>query len=105
MGFMKRYKVIILDTAEEDLMNLSLFLFNVMSIEGAWKYHQCMLHEIQSLSILADIFPLSPHLDIQRYHPLARHMVSHNKRWVYIFHIDNDTVLVDRIIPAKLITK
>ena len=28
-------------------------------------------------------------------------MVSHNKRWVYIFHIDGDFAIVDRILPAK----
>ena len=32
-------------------------------------------------------------------------MVSHNKRWVYIFHIEDDTVAVDRILPSKLITR
>lgn len=32
-------------------------------------------------------------------------MVSHNRRWVYIFHIEDETVIVDRIRPSKLITK
>jgi len=35
----------------------------------------------------------------------ARHMVSHNKKWTYIFHIEDDVVVVDRIRPAKLIKK
>ena len=29
-------------------------------------------------------------------------MVSHNKRWDYVFHIEEDYVIVDRIIPAKM---
>ncbi len=29
-------------------------------------------------------------------------MVSHNKRWNYVFHIEEDYVIVDRIIPAKM---
>jgi hypothetical protein len=32
-------------------------------------------------------------------------MNSHNKRWVYIFHIEDETVVVDRIRPSKLITR
>ena len=102
---MKTYNVIIKAAAEADLMNLALFLRKVMSIEGAWKYHQIMLNEVHSLSILADLYSPSHYADIRRYHPHARRMVSHNKRWVYIFHIEDDTVMVDRILPSKLITK
>lgn len=64
-----------------------------------------MTNEILSLSILADIYLPSHFADIRRYHPHARRMVSHNKRLVYVFHIEDDTVVVDRIIPSKLITK
>ncbi len=102
---MRTYNVIINDTADDDLMNLSLFLRKVMSIEGAWKYHQNMLHEVKSLALLADLYPPSRYADIRRYHPHARRMMSHNKRWVYIFHIEDDTVVVDRIIPSKTIKK
>ena len=102
---MKTYNVKIKAAANADLMNLALFLRNVMSVEGAWKYHQNMLNEVNSLSILADLYQPSHYADIRRYHPRARRMVSHNKRWDYIFHIEDDTVVVDRIIPSKLITK
>lgn len=34
-------------------------------------------------------------------HPQARRMVSHNKRWVYVFHIDGDFAIVDRILSSK----
>ena len=102
---MKTYNVIIKAAADTDLMNLALFLRKVMSVEGAWKYHQNMLNEVLSLSILADLYPPSRYADICRYHPQARRMVSHNKRWVYVFHIEDDTVVVDRILPSKLITK
>ena len=102
---MKTYNVKINAAANADLMSLAFFLRKVMSIEGAWKYHQNMLNEVNSLSILADLYQPSHYADIRRYHPRARRMVSHNKRWVYIFHIEDDTVVVDRIIPSKLITK
>ena len=62
-------------------------------------------YKVLPLSILADIYPPSHYADIRRYHPHARRMVSHNKRWVYIFHIEDDMVMIDWILPSKLITK
>lgn len=102
---MNTYKLVISSTAEADLFRLALFLRSIMSLEGAQKYHQAMRNEVYSLSILADLYAPSRYTDIRRYHPCARRMVSHNKKWVYIFHINEDTVIVDRIIPSKLITK
>ena len=32
----------------------------------------------------------------------ARRMVSHNRRWVYVYHIEENFVIVDRILPAKM---
>ncbi len=40
---------------------------------------------------------------IKMIHSKARRMVSHNKKWNYIFHIEDDFVIVDRILPSKLI--
>lgn len=100
---MNTYKVIIGASAEADFEDLALFLRQVKSIDGARRYHQSMLAEILSLSVFADLYRPSRYADIRRYHPQARHMVSHNKRWVYIFHIEGNSVVVDRIRPAKLI--
>ncbi len=30
-------------------------------------------------------------------HTEARRMLSHNRRWIYIYHIEEDFVIVDRI--------
>ena len=105
MLIMKTYKVKIDRTAEADLHNLFRFLISVMSREGANRYIDTMVNEVQSLSILADLYRLSRHVEIRKFHPYARRMVSHNKKWVYIFHIEDDFVVVDRIYPAKMIAK
>ena len=105
MRIMTTYKIRIDASAESDLKQLFGFLISVMSCEGANRYIDMIMNEVLSLSILADIYSPSHYADIRRYHPRARRMVSHNKRWVYIFHIEDDTVVVDRIIPSKLITK
>lgn len=102
---MTTYKIKVEESAESDLMNLFGFLISVMSREGANRYIDMIMVEVLSLSILADIYPPSHYADIQRYHPCARRMNSHNKRWTYIFHIENKTVVIDRVLPSKLIKK
>jgi plasmid stabilization system protein ParE len=88
-----------------DMDELEEYLKSVMTQIGANKYIDTMIAEVMSLSIFADLYRTSTKEDILQYHPQARRMVSHNKRWVYIFHIEDETVIVDRIRPAKLITK
>ncbi len=102
---MTTYKIRIDASAESDLKQLFGFLISIISCEGANLYIDMMTNEVLSLSILADIYLPSHFADIRRYHPHARRMVSHNKRWVYVFHIEDDTVVADRIIPSKLIKK
>ena len=88
-----------------DMDELEEYLKSVMTQIGANKYIDTMIAEVMSLSIFADLYRTSIKEDILQYHPQARRMVSHNKRWVYIFHIEDETVIVDRIRPSKLITK
>lgn len=100
---MKTYSIVISFAAETDMMDLALFLRSVMSVENAWKYFQSMRDEVMSLSILADLYHPSHYADIRIYHPHACRMVSHNKRWVYVFHKEKNTVVLDRILPSKMI--
>lgn len=99
------YKVRMHHSALRDLDELELFLLSVMSRSGANKYIDMMMAEVESLSIFACLYRPSQMLDIRSCHPQARRMVSHNRRWVYIFHIEGDTVIVDRIRPAKTIVQ
>lgn len=102
---MRLYKVEIASTALVDIDALSDFLVSVMSVNAAWHYVQAMKQELLSLSVYADFYHPSQYSDIRSYHPRACRMVSHNKKWVYIFHIEDNTVVVDRILPSKMITK
>ena len=99
------YNVRLHSSAMRDMDELEEYLKSVMSQIGANKYIDTMIAEVMSLSVFADLYRTSTKEDILQYHPQARRMVSHNKRWVYIFHIEDETVIVDRIRPAKLITK
>ena len=102
---MRSYTVKISRKAQYDVEDLTDFLLSVMSKEGARRYLDMMIAEIMSLSVFAGLYRPSPMVDIRRYHPKACRMVSHNKRWVYIFHIEDEVVIVDRIRPEKAIAK
>lgn len=102
---MKRYQVKVSIAADGDLRQLQMFLHSVLSERGAFRYVITMMSEIRSLALYADLFHTSRYADIRAIHPQARRMVSHNKRWAYIFHIEGDQVVVDRILPAKMIRK
>ena len=100
---MRIYKVRVLRSAEADIDGLADFLFDKLSREGAYRYLDFMKQEVLSLSVYADCFSEAQSEMIRSIHPHARRMVSHNHKWVYVFHIDGDTVFVDRILPSKAI--
>ncbi len=102
---MKIYKVRVLRSAEADIDALADFLFEKLSKEGAYRYLEFMKQEVLSLSIYANCFAETHSKTIHAIHPKARRMVSHNHRWAYVFHIEGDTVLVDRIIPSNSIVQ
>ena len=102
---MKNYRIRISRKAQRDVEELSDFLLTVLSKEGARRYLDTMIAEVMPLALFADLYRTSQMADIRQYHPKARRMVSHNRRWVYIFHIEGDMVVVDRIRPAKTIAK
>lgn len=83
------------------MLNIRVFLWGVMSLHGSEKYLSAMRNEINSIGIYADCFQRSTSPHILSIHPKARRMVSHNKRWVYVFHLDGDFAIVDRILPTK----
>lgn len=41
-------------------------------------------------------------MTLRQIHPEARRMVSHNRKWVYVYHIEASFVIVDRILPANM---
>ena len=102
---MKVYRVRIDEEAERDLLELYVFLLQVLSRKGADRYIDEMIAELQSLSLYADIYQKSKSKTILNIHPEARRMLSHNKKWNYIFHIEDDTVVVDRILASSTISK
>lgn len=101
---MKTYRVKMSPAALADIDHLSDFLVSIMSVEGSWRYKEIMRQEVQSLSVFAGVYQPSRSVVLRRIHPKARRMLSHNRKWNYVFHIQDDMVVVDRILPSKVIS-
>ena len=99
---MRIYEVRISHAAHADMASLRTFLDAMLSEEGAIRYANNMRAEIKMLSVYADCIGRTTSKTIRKIHPEARRMVSHNRRWIYVFHIEEDFVTVDRILPAKM---
>ena len=99
---MQIYEVRISRDALQDMARLRTFLLEMMSEDGAVRYANNMRAEIKMLSVFADLYRKTSSKTFLQIHPEARHMMSHNRRWYYVFHIEDGFVIVDRIIPAKL---
>lgn len=101
---MRLYRKVEIDpSADEDIDELYDYLVEVMPYDSARRYVLAMIDEVNSLVVYADCFAESRSATIRQVHPRARRMVSHNKKWVYIFYIEDDIVVVDRILKGKMI--
>lgn len=96
------YEVRISLTALADMDDLRTFLHSMMTEEGAKHYADNMRAEIKMLSVYADCYGRTTSKTLLQINPNARRMLSHNRRWVYVFHIEEHFVIVDRILPAKM---
>ena len=102
MRTMQLYKVRISLAARADMVELRKFLKAMMTEEGAVRYANNMRDEIKMLAFYANLYGRSTSITLRQIHPEARRMVSHNRKWVYVYHIDGPFAIVDRILPAKL---
>ena len=99
---MQIYEVRISHAAFQDMAELRKFLDAMLSEEGAIRYANNMREEIKMLSVYADCYGRTTSSTLRRIHPEARRMVSHNRKWIYVYHIEEAFVIVDRILPAKM---
>lgn len=99
---MQIYEVRISRAARIDMANLRAFLGAMLSEEGAVRYANSMREEIKMLALYADLYGKSTSLALLQIHPEARRIVSHNRRWIYVYHIEHGFVILDRILPSKM---
>lgn len=99
---MQIYEVRISHGALLDMNELRVFLKTILSEVGAVRYANAMRDEIKSLSVYGSCMSRTTSQTLLAIHPDARRIVSHNRRWIYVYHFENEIVIVDRIIPSKM---
>ena len=99
---MQIYEVRISHSALQDMASLQRFLDAMLSEENAIRYANNMRAEIKMLSLFAGLYGKTTSKTLLSIHPEARRMISHNRRWIYVFHIEAGFAIIDRIIPAKI---
>lgn len=102
---MKYYKVSVSKTVLAEIEEIADFIISISTSEHAIRYKNQLIAEIATLSYLADVINNSGWQTAKRYHPNTKHYITNNKKWIVIFHIDEDYVIVDKLMPSKMVIR
>ena len=100
---MKYYKVSVSKTVLAEIEEISDFIISISTPEHAVRYKNQLISEIATLSYLAGIINYSQWKTAKKYHPKAKRYITKNRKWNIIFHINGDDVIVDKLIPSKMV--
>jgi hypothetical protein len=101
---MKTYPVLIRNQVYLDLYEIASFIISKNSYSLAKSYMLMLYNEIKSLSYLADFIPFAKWSYILARYPNCKSLITKNKKWNIIFRIENNFVVVEKIISSKLIS-
>lgn len=102
---MNVYRVIVSNKASSDLDAIAEYNASLYRPESGHNYANRILGQLASLSYTADTYQFSRLMTAKRIHPLAKTLSIINHRWTVVFHIDGGFVIVDRIIPTKMMVE
>ena len=88
-----------------DIAEISRFIRAKNTKEAANKYIDLLEAEINSLAIWADFIPKSKFWAHRQYHPEAKRLLTKNRKWNVVFHTEGRRVIIDKIIPSKMVTE
>lgn len=100
---MKRYKIAINKSVYLDLENIGNFILSKYTRRSVDNYLKGIYEDISALEYLADVLPYSEWKTIKQINPKGKRLLSKNKHWNIIFHIEGDYVIIDRIIASSMI--
>lgn len=100
---MKRYRLVVTDNVWNNLTEITQYITSVASENLAMKYTDQLLDEIRELSnpLLADAMQFSQWQTAKQLHPQAKRLITKNRKWNIIFHIDGQFVVIDGIIATS----
>lgn len=101
---MKRfYKVIVLDTAKQDIINLThVIRFEYRSPLTSVKYLRGLYKEINKLSLIAELLSIQKHKYFVQYGFNVRRLKY--KKMTIIYTVIDNTAFIQRVVPSSIIT-
>ena len=98
---MKLYKVVVHKRVYEQIASIQEYIASINTYASAIRYSNALFDEIETLSYLADVLPETDWTSVKEYHPDAKRMVTHNRKWNIIFHVEGDFVIIDSILASS----
>ena len=102
---MNNYQLNVKQEVFDDIEDIRQFIVSVGSKDLAIQYTENLIAEIEKLSYLADKMQLSRWKVAKKYHTQARRLITKNRKWSIIYHIQGEFVVVDKIIPSSMMIK
>ena len=100
---MMERQVILPITVRYDIDEIADYIIGLNTREHAVQYVRELLAEISELSFLADTLPVSTSPFILQYHKNAKRYNIKHGVWCVIFLVENNYVIIDKILPSKLV--
>lgn len=100
---MTERKLILSDDSVEDMRDIASFIVSVSRPQHAMRYIDEVLAELNTLCCMATMLPESRYYYPKRFHPESKMMTLHKKPLCAIFHIEGESVVVDRIVHPSMI--
>lgn len=98
---MQSHKLIINPAAAMDIEDIVDYVIKMTSPKNGFNYETKMISDINALRYSASIEPQSHNKVALRIHPEARILPIMKRKWTVVFHLEDDYVVVDRIIASK----
>lgn len=100
---MKTYQIQIRKNVKKDLDLIKNFIVEKSNREHAIKYAEEPYTEIESLTFLADFIEISDLKTGKKFSKKEKVFITRNHKWSIFFHVYRNIVIVDRILPSKMV--
>ena len=100
---MKTYQIQIKKGVKKDIEIIKDFIVKKTNREHALLYTAELYAEIESLNYLADCIKISEWKTGKRFSKKENVLVTKNKKWSNLFHTWMSLVMIDLILPSKMV--
>ncbi len=101
---MENYRIVVHEQVYKTIGQIQDYIATLNTYEAAENYSIKLFSEIKTLAnpILANAIQHSQWQAAKKLHPQAKRLITKNRKWNIIFHIQGRYVIIDGIIPTSL---